>query len=240
MRSRILGMLAMVPSSGGWGSLAFTCQTRRRAVARVWRTMTCVANRTHAARAGGRRGLTCTAAATHPLHALYGRALPFPLAHAHYSCCICSHTQSTGTRNAGVRKHACANGISRSSSSFPKSVIAETRFTCRFCPEERCFAFDIHKHEFGECWLKFQKGDDPPYTRPKDPHEGHNTYPEIMRHAPRKIWPWAVAEDIWTGPMPKLVPWMSGVVAPPEAQIVSSPPNDKWRERWCKKHGPCD
>ena len=26
-----------------------------------------------------------------------------------------------------------------------------------WCPEERCFAFDIHKHEFGECWLKFQK-----------------------------------------------------------------------------------
>ena len=59
-----------------------------------------------------------------------------------------------------------------------------------FCPEERCFAFDIHKHEFGECWLKFQKGDDPPYTRPKDPHFGHKVYPEVMRHAPRKIWPW--------------------------------------------------
>jgi hypothetical protein len=36
-----------------------------------------------------------------------------------------------------------------------------------FCPIDRCFAFDIHKHEFGECWLKFQKGTDPPYTQPK-------------------------------------------------------------------------
>ena len=109
-----------------------------------------------------------------------------------------------------------------------------------WCPVERCFAFDIHKHEFGECWLKFQKGDNPPYTRPKDPHEGHKVYPEIMRHAPRKIWPWSVKEEIWSGPMPKEVPWMSGVLAPAETQIVSSPPNDKWRERWCAKHGPCD
>lgn len=22
-----------------------------------------------------------------------------------------------------------------------------------FCPQERCFAFDIHKHTFGECWV---------------------------------------------------------------------------------------
>ena len=109
-----------------------------------------------------------------------------------------------------------------------------------WCPVERCFAFDIHKHEFGECWLKFQKGDNPPYTRPKDPHEGHKVYPEIMRHAPRKIWPWSVKEEIWSGPMPKEVPWMSGVLAPADTQIVSSPPNDKWRERWCAKHGPCD
>ena len=97
----------------------------------------------------------------------------------------------------------------------------------------------MHRHEFGECWLKFQKGEDPPFTKPKDPHFGHKTYPEIMRHAPRKIWPWNVAEDIWTGPMPKYVPWMSGVLAPAGVTIESSPPNDKWRERWCAKHGPC-
>ena len=109
-----------------------------------------------------------------------------------------------------------------------------------FCPIERCFAFDIHKHEFGECWLKFQKGEDPPFTRPKDPHFGHTTYPEIMRHAPRKQWPWPVDETIWQGPMPLQVPWMSGVIAPPEVEIVSSPPNDRWRERWCNKHGPCE
>ena len=27
-----------------------------------------------------------------------------------------------------------------------------------WCPVERCFAFDIHKHEFGECWLSESAG----------------------------------------------------------------------------------
>ena len=112
-----------------------------------------------------------------------------------------------------------------------------------WCPgdpafDQRCFAFDIHKHEKGECWLKFQDGD---YTKPKDPHFGHTTYPEIMRKAPRKTWPWAVSEKIWPWPeMPTFVPWMSGVLADPAVEIVSSPPNDKWRERWCNKFGKHD
>ena len=38
-----------------------------------------------------------------------------------------------------------------------------------FCPEEQCFAFDIHVHTKGECWLKQQANN---ITRPKDPHEG--------------------------------------------------------------------
>ena len=112
-----------------------------------------------------------------------------------------------------------------------------------FCPEERCFAFDIHKHGFGECWLKFQSDIPPPDPtstwRLKDPHFGSQTYPEIMRHAPRKTWPWAVAEDIWPGPMPRFTPWISGALADIGVQVVSAPPNDRWKERWCKKHGPC-
>jgi hypothetical protein len=69
------------------------------------------------------------------------------------------------------------------------------------------------------------------------------TYPlpfQVMRHAPRKIWPWAVGEEVWAGPMPLYVPWTSGVLAEPSVQIESSEPNDKWRERWCSKHGPCE
>ena len=44
--------------------------------------------------------------------------------------------------------------------------------------QERCFAFDIHKHTKGECWLKYQETD---ATKPKDPHVGHKTYPEVCR-----------------------------------------------------------
>ncbi len=112
-----------------------------------------------------------------------------------------------------------------------------------FCPEERCFAFDIHKHGFGECWLKYQSGIPPtPRTSPwrlKNPHFRGTTYPEIMRHAPRKTWPWPVAEEIWQGPMPLHVPWISGALADAGVELVSAPPNDRWKERWCKKHGPC-
>jgi len=114
-----------------------------------------------------------------------------------------------------------------------------------FCPEERCFAFDIHKHGFGECWLKFQ-ADIPPKAeggqatwRLKDPHFGSPTYPEVMRHSPRKLWPWPVKEELWQGPMPLHVPWMSGALAPAGVEVRSAPPGDRWKERWCKKHGPC-
>lgn len=106
-----------------------------------------------------------------------------------------------------------------------------------FCPLDRCFSLDVHKHRFGECWLKFQREGMP--HAPKDPHSGHTSWPEAMRRAPRRTWPWAVREDIWPGPMPEHVSWTSGVLAEPGAQITSAPPGDKWRERWCRKHGPC-
>ncbi|KAL3893210.1 MAG: hypothetical protein SGPRY_014389 [Prymnesium sp.] len=133
-----------------------------------------------------------------------------------------------------------------------------------FCPEEQCFAFDIHKHTkglelalglglelwlggwwglqlAGECWLKQQSTN---ISRPKDPHEGHTSFPEAMRRAPRKVWPWPVDERIWPHGIPKDVPWISGVLAPPEVEVVSAPANDRWRHRWCAKHsatyGPCE
>ena len=105
------------------------------------------------------------------------------------------------------------------------------------CPEERCFAFDIHKHTFGECWLKHQAVD---HTHAKDPHEGSKVYPPKMRFAPREIWPHSVREDVWSGPMPEYIPWTSGVLAPSDAVITSAPPDDQWKRRWCSKHGPCE
>ena len=159
----------------------------------------------------------------------------FKLADAGECCAACrAHNSVCGSPDGAGKSWWPARPDMRCGRDVSKACTIWT-----FCPEERCFAFDIHKHRFGECWLKFQ-GNDPPYTRPKDPHFGHTTYPEIMRHAPRKKWPWPVAEDVWEGPMPKYVPWTSGVLAEPSVEIVSSPPNDRWRERWCNKHGPCD
>ena len=116
-----------------------------------------------------------------------------------------------------------------------------------FCPEEQCFAFDIHVHKKGECWLKQQRKFDGlgrNITAPKDPHEGHTTFPQAMRNSPRAIWPWAVETRIWPGEIPEEVPWISGVLAPADAVVVSAPADDRWRKRWCDKHsakyGPCD
>ena len=104
-----------------------------------------------------------------------------------------------------------------------------------FCPEEQCFAFDIHVHLKGECWLKQQRAN---ITAPKDPHEGHTTFPAAMRSAPRKVWPWAVETKIWAGGIPERVPWISGVLAPADAVVTSAPADDPWRANWCRKHGP--
>jgi len=103
-----------------------------------------------------------------------------------------------------------------------------------FCPEEQCFAFDIHVHKRGECWLKQQSKN---ITRPKDPHEGHTTFPLSMRRSPRSTWPWAIDKSIWPGEIPESVPWISGVIARAEANIVSAPADDRWRKRWCDKYG---
>ena len=104
-----------------------------------------------------------------------------------------------------------------------------------FCPEKQCFAFDIHVHTQGECWLKQQHAN---ITRPKDPHEGHTSFPEAMRASPREVWPWAVDKKIWGGGIPEKVPWISGVLAPADATVVSARADDQWRKRWCDKHGP--
>lgn len=94
---------------------------------------------------------------------------------------------------------------------------------------------DIHVHTLGECWLKQQRAN---ITRPKDPHEGNLHFPAAMRKAPRSVWPWAVDPKIWPAEIPEHVPWISGVLAPPEAVVVSARADDPWRRRWCQRHGP--
>ena len=56
-----------------------------------------------------------------------------------------------------------------------------------------------------------------------------------MRSSPRETWPWAVDKKIWAGGIPEHVPWISGVLAPADAIIVSAPADDRWRQRWCGK-----
>merc|ERR1712087_971528 len=101
---------------------------------------------------------------------------------------------------------------------------------------QQCFAFDVHRHLAGECWLKHQRQN---HTRPKDPFEGHSTFPIEMRVAPRAVWPFPVKKRIWHGPVPEHIPWISGVLAPPDATIVPVLGRDQWWRRWCAKHGPC-
>ena len=111
-----------------------------------------------------------------------------------------------------------------------------------FCPgssevKNQCFAFDVHKHLRGECWLKQQRGE---ATRPKDPFSNHTFFPPAMRAAERSRWPFAVPSRIWPGPVPERIPWTSGVLAPADEIVISAPPNDRWWERWCARHGPCE
>ena len=111
-----------------------------------------------------------------------------------------------------------------------------------FCPgsseaKNQCFAFDVHKHLRGECWLKQQRGE---ATRPKDPFFNHTFFPPAMRAADRASWPFAVPSRIWPGPVPERISWTSGVLAPAEKEVISASPNDRWWERWCARHGPCE
>ena len=92
-------------------------------------------------------------------------------------------------------------------------------------------------HLRGECWLKQQRGK---ATRPKDPFTNHTFFPAAMRAAERKRWPFAVPSRIWSGPVPERIPWTSGVLAPADELVSSAPPNDRWWERWCARHGPCE
>ena len=71
------------------------------------------------------------------------------------------------------------------------------------------------------------------------PSHRRTTFPEPMRSSPREIWPWAVDKKIWAGGIPEQVPWISGVLAPADATIVSAPADDRWRQRWCGKLYSC-
>ncbi|KAG8465202.1 hypothetical protein KFE25_012565 [Diacronema lutheri] len=100
-----------------------------------------------------------------------------------------------------------------------------------YCPEERCFAFDIHNHSRHECWLKHSR-------TPLTPAVGSGgPFPPEMLSAPRKHWPWSVALNVWPWPLPEQASWTSGVLAPVGVRIRPQRPN--MNKMFCDRHPPC-
>lgn len=101
-----------------------------------------------------------------------------------------------------------------------------------FCGGKRCFSYDVHNHSYGECWLKHEPNEASPIAVGP-------TLPKVMREAPRKLWPWAVAEKLWPGPPPERNSWQAGIVAPRKASVWESYHLPGWHNGFCEKHGPC-
>ena len=109
-----------------------------------------------------------------------------------------------------------------------------------FCPgsdqpgaTDRCFSYTIHNHSKGECWLKHEANESYPIAHGP-------TLPLRMRRAPRRDWPWAVAENVWPWEVPERVPWQAGIMARKGAAVWRGTRNPEWHTKFCKgKHGPC-
>lgn len=64
-----------------------------------------------------------------------------------------------------------------------------------------------------------------------------STLPQAMRDAPRRQWPWAVAEHLWPGPPPEKNAWESGIVAATGERAWETVRLPGWHHAFCKKHG---
>ena len=71
---------------------------------------------------------------------------------------------------------------------------------------------------------------------PASPIAAGPTLPRAMRDAPRKEWPWAVAESLWPLPVPEYIAWQSGIVADRSEAVWQSVTLPGWHRRFCKKH----
>ena len=64
--------------------------------------------------------------------------------------------------------------------------------------------------------------------------------PLRMRRAPRRDWPWAVAENVWPWEVPEKIAWQAGIVARKGAPVWRGARKPDWHHKFCKgKHGPC-
>lgn len=102
-----------------------------------------------------------------------------------------------------------------------------------YCPEERCFSYTPHNHSRHECWLKHEANVTHPIAH------GPN-FPEEMRRAPRKSWPWAVSNVTWPGSPPARVQWIAGLVLPRTERVWVEPQSPSWFTKFCNgQFGPC-
>lgn len=102
-----------------------------------------------------------------------------------------------------------------------------------YCPDERCFSYTPHNHSRHECWLKHEANVTHPVAHGPD-------FPEEMRRAPRKHWPWAVSNVTWPGIPPPRVQWISGLVLPRSESAWVQPRPPSWFVKFCTgKYGPC-
>ena len=110
-----------------------------------------------------------------------------------------------------------------------------------FCPgsndikgaEDRCFSYTIHNHTKGECWLKHEANESMPIA-------AGPTLPMRMRRAPRKEWPWAVAENVWPWEVPEKIAWQAALLARKGAPVWRGTRLPDWHHKFCRgKHGPC-
>lgn len=150
---------------------------------------------------------------------------------------------------AAQRRH-CGRQNSRGKEFWRASRRDRTRGRCNgkpnvcnawvFCPggdvagaTDRCFSYTIHNHTKGECWLKHESNESYPVA-------AGPTLPLRMRRAPRRDWPWAVAENVWPWEVPERVQWQAGIVARREAPIWKGTRLPEWHGKFCRgKHGPC-
>ena len=141
---------------------------------------------------------------------------------------VCGKARSRGSifwRTSRGQNHMCSGGRRNACNAWVFCAGDPAR-------SNRCFSYDVHNHTRGECWLKHE-------PHPEHPVAAGPTLPRAMRDAPRRQWPWAVAERLWPWPVPEYLAWQSGILAAPGAAVWQRVELPGWHRRFCKRHGPC-
>ena len=187
-------------------------------------------------------GLSCHAREGYDIagDAAYVWGLAFNVSSAAECCAACAAQRRTcGPRSSRGKRFWTASGGRRT-----QATCSGAPGVCNswvFCPgsddtpgaSDRCFSYTIHNHSKGECWLKHEANQSVPIAAgPK--------LPLAMRRAPRRDWPWAVAENVWPWAVPEKIAWQAGLLAAPNAPVWRGTKKPDWHDKFCGgKHGPC-